>query len=453
MFATGKTAGLGVSLAAALVISGCGGGSTSGGSQTTGGQGGLDGMGGTELAPSTFATTGGFAFDAGGRGAPGGNVDVVTTGGLSFGPSFAAPGDAPAPPADAQRIASLDADVSVTGTARIDGNVAASGPRRITVSGGDLFITGKLRADSDLTIEAPNGSIYVTGTIDTSGTSTGGKAGDIRISADGNVLLVGAVKGRGGAASAAAALAIDAGGGVQLAGTIDLRGGAARDATSGGVLDGGAGGHLTIGAVRPPASVVSRSTCPPMAATAMTARGRAAASRSSWAETSPPPEPCAPGRFDPSGGSGDGGLAGNFTMDINTIVGSQSYRPGSVIMLDGGGSGGVGTAGGGGHLYGRSYDGIVTMSGSLFARGGTARDGRHRRPGRPREPLLATATTTASAATSPSRPKGSHRRVGRRGQHRRQRTQRRHRGCRRLSGRSGGRSRCCSTRTASTARR
>jgi len=74
------------------------------------------------------------------------------------------------------------------------------------------------------------------------------------------------------------------------------------------------------------------------------------------------------------GGSGDGGLAGSFTMDINTIVGNQSYRPGSVIMLDGGSSGGVGTAGGGGHLYARSFDGIVTMSGNLLARGGAARD-------------------------------------------------------------------------------
>ena len=61
-------------------------------------------------------------------------------------------------------------------------------------------------------------------------------------------------------------------------------------------------------------------------------------------------------------------------MDINTTVGNQVYRPGSAIVLDGGGSGGTGTAGGGGHLYARSFDGIVTMSGSLFARGGAARD-------------------------------------------------------------------------------
>lgn len=333
-------------------------------------------MGGADLAPSTFDASGGFAFDPGGHGAPGGNVDIVTTGALSFGASFAAPADAPAPPADAQRLTSLDADVSVTGTALIDGNVTASGPRRITVTGGDLFIAGKLRADSDLTIEAPNGSIYVTGTIDTSGTNTGGKAGDIRISADGNVMLLGAVKGRGGAASAAAALAIDAGGGVQLAGTIDLRGGSARASASGGVLDGGAGGHLAIGAVRPPASVVialdvsvdggdGHDSAGAGGSVTLVVGGDftiAGTVRSRGGSIFP-------------GGSGDGGLAGNFTMDINTIVGNQSYRPGSVMMLDGGGSGGVGIAGGGGHLYGRSYDGIVTMSGSLFARGGTARDG------------------------------------------------------------------------------
>jgi hypothetical protein len=74
------------------------------------------------------------------------------------------------------------------------------------------------------------------------------------------------------------------------------------------------------------------------------------------------------------GATADGGLAGNFTLDINTPVGSQIFRPGSVILLDGGSSGGTGTAGGGGHLYARSFDGTVTMSGSLLTRGGAARD-------------------------------------------------------------------------------
>jgi len=400
---SGVVGRLGLVLAAVLALSSCGGAGTSESSATKGG-GGTDGKSGSgSLSPSTFDATGGSAIDPGGLGAPGGNVNVVTTGTLSFGPPFAAPTDAPAAPTDAQRIASLDTDVSVTGTALIEGDVMGHGARRLTISGGDLFIAGNLRADSDITVEAPNGTIYVTGTIATSGSAIsmtagrivvtgtvategagGAPAGAIRIAADGDVMLLGSVKGRGGAASvssgggqggAAATLAIDAGGNVQLAGTVDLRGGSASGGAAGGVLAGGAGGHLTIGAARPPASVTfgldvlveggdGHGGAGVGGNLTLVAGGDftvAGAVRSRGGSIAP-------------GGSGDGGLAGNFTMDINTIAGNQIYRPGSVIMLDGGGSGGAATAGGGGHLYARSYDGIVTMSGSLFARGGAARD-------------------------------------------------------------------------------
>ena len=39
---------------------------------------------GTELNPGTFDATGGLAVEPGGRGAPGGNVDVVMTGAISL---------------------------------------------------------------------------------------------------------------------------------------------------------------------------------------------------------------------------------------------------------------------------------------------------------------------------------------------------------------------------------
>ena len=67
----------------------------------------------------------------------------------------------------------------------------------------------------------------------------GGRAGDIQMTSDGDTMLLGILRGRGGAASvqagdaqggAAATLSIDAGGNVQLAGIIDLRGGLARAA-------------------------------------------------------------------------------------------------------------------------------------------------------------------------------------------------------------------------------
>ena len=332
-FMSSSVVGVGLSLAATLAIAGCGSDRTSGSAATASGQGGSDGMSGigTELKQSTYDAMGGLAIDPGGRGGPGGNVDVVTTGALSFGAAFAAPGDAPAPPADAQRIASLDTDVSVTGTALIDGDLSAQGPRRLTISGGDLFIAGKVRSDSEITIEAPNGSIYVTGTIDTSG-ANGAPAGNIRISADRDVMLLGTIKGRGGAVSsgeaqggAAATLAIDAGANVKLAGIVDLRGGSARGGASGAVLAGGAGGHLTIGAVRPPGSVTfaldvsvdggdGHSGAGAGGSFTLVAGGDftvAGTVRSRGGSIAP-------------GGSGDGGLAGNFTMDINTIVGNQT---------------------------------------------------------------------------------------------------------------------------------
>jgi len=407
-------------LAAGLAIAGCGGGGPAGGVGTIG-PGGSNGMAGswTVLNPATFDATGGVAADQGGRGAPGGNVDVTTTGALSFGAAFAATVDVPTPPTDAQRIASLDADATLTGTAVIEGDLAVNGDgaRRVTVMGGDLFVAGNVRgasgaADRSLTLEAPNGTIYVAGTIDESatkgsgqnggaislsaarivvtGTVTteggmgGGRAGDIHVTADGDVMLVGTVQGRGGAASvpsgdaqggAAATLAIDAGGNVHLGGVVDLRGGSAHAGAAGGTLAGGAGGHLTIGATRAPASVTFALDVSADGGDGGAGAGAggnftlvvggdftvAGTVRSRGGSIAP-------------GGSGDGGLAGNFKMDINTTAGNQIYRPGSVILLDGGGSGGTGTSGGGGHLYAYSFDGTVTMSGTLQARGGAARD-------------------------------------------------------------------------------
>jgi len=399
-------------LGVGLTIAGCGGDGTKDSSATTG-QGGPNGKGGvgTALAPATFDSSGGVAPDAGGLGAPGGNIDVTTTGGLSFGSAFATPVDAPAPPTDAQHITSLDADTMLTGTAVIDGDIAVQGDgaRRVFVMGGDLFVSGKVRAnagagDRSLSFEAPNGTIYVIGTIDASATDGGGqnggavtlagaqvvvtgtvtteggmgggRAGDIHVSADGDVMLVGTVQGRGGAqGGAAAGLAIDAGGNVQLAGIVDLRGGLAHAGAAGGMLAGGPGGHVAIGTARPPASVTFA-----LDVSADGGDGAAVAGAGGnltlvvGGDFTVAGTVRSRGGSIAAGGSGDGGLAGNLTMDINTTAGRQIYRPGSVVTLDGGGSGGPGTAGGGGHLYSRSFDGTVTMSGSLFARGGTARD-------------------------------------------------------------------------------
>jgi hypothetical protein len=376
-----------------------------------------------ELDPTSLNAGGGSADDPGGRGAPGGNVDVMTAGALSFGPSFNAPADAPAAPAGATRISTLDADAVVTGPAVIDGTVTVGGDgaRRLTVQGGDLFVAATLRAADAggagraLTLEAPDGTIYVTGTIDTSGANTGalpggalsmtaarivvtgtlataggdssaggGQAGEVRVVATGDVILAGTIRARGGAAldgavnapaGAAATLAIDTNGNVQLGGRIDLRGGFAHSTASDANLTGGAGGNVAIGSTVAPASVTFA-----LDVSVDGGDGHAAAGGGGNITAHAGGHFTMGGEVRSRGGSiapgatADGGLAGNFTLDITTIVGNQVYLAGSVVRLDGGDSGGNGLAGGGGHLYARSHDGTVSMAGSLFARGGAARD-------------------------------------------------------------------------------
>ena len=376
-----------------------------------------------ELDAASLNAGGGSADDPGGRGAPGGNIDLMTAGALSFGSSFSAPADAPTAPAGATRISTLDADAVVTGPAVIDGTVTVGGDgaRRLTVQGGDLFVAATVRAADAggagraLTLEAPDGTIYVTGTIDTSGANTGalaggalsmtaarivvtgtlataggdstaggGQAGEVRVASTGDVMLVGTIRARGGAAldgavnapgGAAATLAIDAAGNVQLGGRIDLRGGFAHSTAAGANLTGGAGGNIAIGSTVAPASVTFALD---VSVDGGDGHGAAGGGGNVTAK--------AGGNFTiggqvysrggsiAPGGAADGGLAGNFTLNITTIVGNQIYLSGSVIGLDGGDSGGSGLAGGGGHLNALSYDGTVSMAGSLFARGGAARD-------------------------------------------------------------------------------
>jgi len=411
-------AGWGWSFAAGLALAGCGGDRQAGGpplSEAPGATGTAAVW--TELAPATFDATGGAATDPGGFGAPGGSIAVVTTGALSFGLPFAVPIDVPTPPVDAQSIASLDNDVALTGNALIDGDLAVNGDgmRRVTISGGDLFVSGSVRAthgggDSSIVLEAPDGTIYVTGTIDAgagdggdpngatvsltgarvvvTGTlatdgRNGGRGGAILVNADGDVRLLGTVRGRGGsmwAASGArggtaATVIIDAGGDVQLGGVLDLRGGSANGGSKDGPVAGGPGGHLFIGGTRSPTSVTFG-----LDVTADGGDGHAGAGAGGTFSLKVGGDFTVAGTVQSRGGSiatdgaGDGGIGGNFQMDIDTPVGNQIYRPGSTIVLDGGGSGGAGIAGGGGHLYARSFDGTVTMSGTLSVRGGAGRD-------------------------------------------------------------------------------
>ena len=75
-----------------------------------------------------------------------------------------------------------------------------------------------------------------------------------------------------------------------------------------------------------------------------------------------------------AGGEGNGALAANITIEDTAETGAFIVAPTGVVTLDGGGSGGVGTAGGGGHFTVRTLDGDMSMGGTLNARGGAARD-------------------------------------------------------------------------------
>jgi hypothetical protein len=186
----------------------------------------------------------------------------------------------------------LPADVVHAGTLRLDGVTVTSGdgPRTIRVTGGDLVIAGTLQAGLDggatqpLSIDVPDGSVFVEGTITTAPAAPNGgeHAGAITIRArrvvvrgdvlapgacndegpggDGGALAITATEGdvvlrdgrlgshggystwRGGRAGS---IAITAAGSILLAGTIEAPGG---DSIAAGSATSGAGGDLALSA-------------------------------------------------------------------------------------------------------------------------------------------------------------------------------------------------------------
>ena len=293
--ASGMAAGgLGLALVGlvTLVGPGCGGGSSSG----------VDGGPGNavvihppwkELPRPMVSVEGGAALSARGQGQPGGTVHLVAQGDVSFDPGLPAPAApmVPGAPAGAQTLdtAALAADVSAAEAVVIGGNVTTGGSdaiRKIT-SGGDLFVTGKLRAadlgggrqEIDLTA---GGTLYISGTVDASGDAgqaggavhlsasqivitgkvltsggegdgAGGQAGAVTIAATQGLALSGSIEAFGGNATGAAtvtggsggALTVTGGGGASLIGIMLVRGGAAT-AKTGGSAQGGAAGIIAI---------------------------------------------------------------------------------------------------------------------------------------------------------------------------------------------------------------
>jgi hypothetical protein len=261
----------------------------------------------TELVAPAVSLAGGEAQAPSGHAMPGGQLHLVSRGGITFDVTIPTAPVVPATPADAVRPTSLGADLSAPGSIVIEGVVASSGAEaeRVITASGDIFVVGTLRAGDlgtgrqSLRLVA-GGSIYVTGLIDASGdpiagTSAGaislrsthdilitgvvdvmggdaigdgdvigGSGGTLTVQVGGDLTMVGTTRVRGGAAISTAGGAqggpagttiINADGAVVLGGVLDTRGGVARTDTTVTPVTAGAAGALRIGETAAPTRI------------------------------------------------------------------------------------------------------------------------------------------------------------------------------------------------------
>jgi hypothetical protein len=243
-------------------VSGVGG---AGGSNQPVGDGGINsidghmitGVSNPPLTTPAVALEGGAAPSMGGQAQAGGLVHLVSGGGITIGPDFQAPAmpaSQTAPAGTAPLAASsLSADVNATGSIAITGGVESrggDGVRQITAAG-DIFVDGTLRgadlggARQGLTLKA-NGTVYVSGNLDTSGTTGAGQAGGALTIIAQQLIVTGKIMTAGGsgvAGGAAGALTIDTSGGAYFGGVVDASGG---DANGMQAVTAGRGGDLSL---------------------------------------------------------------------------------------------------------------------------------------------------------------------------------------------------------------
>ncbi|MFL5303946.1 MAG: hypothetical protein ACJ8F1_01985 [Polyangia bacterium] len=391
---------------------------------------------------------------------------------------------------------SLGADVSAPAAVAVSGTVQSSNtdPVRHITAGGDIFISGTLRGGDlgasrqGFDIEAPGHTVYISGTVDSSGATgqaggavtivadqivvtgkvstaggagaqpgaagpvtvkttsavwlagtldtsggdatggdnvTGAGAGDVTIAAGGDISVAGTVRTRGGAGAssaanaqggAAGALDIDCSGTLTWQGALDGRGGLGTAKAAGGTVAGGAASTLTVGATTPPKAI---NVLVPVAVTGgpgtavggdggnaeLDAKGGdlVIASKldvSGGDSAGKPgkggtilgyPGPSSPtanlhvsGHVLANGGSvpakssngsvANGGAGGLIKLVQQSLTGNSTIDATADIGVDGGQSGGTGTAGAGGLLYLFTKQGNATVHGQLHARGGDAPD-------------------------------------------------------------------------------
>jgi hypothetical protein len=276
--------------------------------------------------------------------------------------------------------------------------------------------------------------IVVTGTVDASGGNasgadsvTGGPAGNLTLQANAAIGVAGTVHLRGGAGSttgalsaqggAAATLTINADGAVTLGGVIDARGGPATTAASGGTngtVAGGAAGAVRVGEMAPPPAIAilvpvvagggdgiasagaggnvtpepgtgSVNVAGPMAIDLRGGRSMSAPGAGGLLNGGPRTDPGSggvhiSGEIDASGGaimmggSGNGADGGRVDMQLTPTDGAVMVDMTGKVTVEGGASGGSGTAGGGGHVWFWTKDGDATLAGTISVRGGHAPD-------------------------------------------------------------------------------
>ncbi|HXJ20903.1 MAG TPA: hypothetical protein VMT03_11785 [Polyangia bacterium] len=410
--------------------SGGGAGSGTGGSST----GGAPGTGGiamtaphppwTELGIKVVDVQGGTASSPGGVGQNGGLIHLVAAGDVSFDPSQ--PGvpaqSVPVAPADATTIASasLTADLTASGSATFAAGATTGGVDAVrkVVAGGDLFVTGTLRAADlgsarqGLTLQA-GGTIYVSGAVDTSGVAgsgqaggpiqliakqvvvtgqltsaggsgeaAGGPAGAITFQTSQGVFVTGTVDASGGnvigagslAAGAAGTFKIQAGGDVGVAGVVLIRGGGASNSGA-GATQGGAAASLVVdsnGAVTLGGVVDGRGGL----ASAATAGGTVVAGSAGSihiGEYAPPQSIAILVPVVATGGDGaaSAGMGGTLTPEPGT--GSINVAGAHAIDLSGGSS--MATPGAGGVMNGSPRtdpgSGGVHVTGDITLNGGS----------------------------------------------------------------------------------
>jgi hypothetical protein len=455
-----------------------------------------------ELPGVSVNVRGGVAASAGGQAQPGGTVHLVSQNDIVLDPARPAPSAplVPAIPAEAATVtaASLVTDVTTPRGARVgDAMSGGAEPTRIiTASSGDLFIEGTLRS-ADLgsgrqgvTLAAPAGTVYIAGTVDTSGGASsgqaggpititaqrvvvtgrldssggdhasaggaagiiridaeqtvsvsgridayggnvrgtgvvvGGKAADLIVEAGGDVVLVGVIRLRGGAATGLGAearggpgsiLRIGTDGAVHVGGTVDGRGGLATAATAGGIVAGGAPGGVRVGldgAIPGSVTVVvpvdasggeghaaggmgGVFRAEPGAGNVVVAGARAIDVSGGGARAAPG----GGGRVSLSardarssggvtvlggifadgggilqGGAGAGAVAGQIELRLTPLDGEIDVGASGQLSAVGGRSGGAAVAGGGGHIFLITNDGDLTMAGTITVVGGEAPD-------------------------------------------------------------------------------